>query len=138
MLLDSRVLSYQTAFSTTLTASPSAQLIVADSGEITGGGIPAFPVLAQRTVGDLGVIIPVLSLTVGGGEITLANPGGGTSLIFTGDNSILFEDRLDNLHDFTEVALEFTDASGVTADDLAVSVPTSRRCGPGGSLRRAS
>ena len=121
MLLDSRVLSYQTAFSTTLTASPSAQLIVADSGEITGGGIPAFPVLAQRTVGDLGVIIPVLSLTVGGGEITLANPGGGTSLIFTGDNSILFEDRLDNLHDFTEVALEFTDASGVTADDFAVS-----------------
>ena len=121
MLLENRVLSYQTAFSTTLTASPSVQLTVVDSGDITGGGIPAFPLFGEIITGNGGLIFPVASLTLGTGEITLTNTTSGTNLSFIGDNSILLYDRLDNAHDFTEVAIEFTDASGFTATDVGVS-----------------
>ena len=120
MSLDNRVLSYQTAFSTTLTVSPDARAIVVPTGDVTGGGVPAFPVFAERDLGDVGVIFPVLSLSIGGGEITLANPGGGATLSFSGSNGIRLYDRLDNLHDFTEAAIEFTDASGFTAGDISV------------------
>ena len=122
MSLDNRVLSYQTAFSTTLTVSPDARTIVVPTGDVTGGGNLAFPVFGERVSGNQGVIFPVLSLAVGGGEITLANPGGGATLSFSGSNSIRLYDRLDNLHDFTEAAIEFTDASGFAAGDISVGV----------------